>query len=81
MRIDLSLHCCHAFECAVPAQFQLGRDQAIVRMTGVVFAEGPISGVTRGFEVERQGLTHLVTLLGFLLLRLQSGLNRRLDHS
>lgn len=82
MSSDPRLHLGHLFEGAVPAQFQLRGHQTILRIAGVVLAKSPIRGKARGFEVARQSIADLVTLLCFLPLRLQGGLNRRrLDDS
>src|SRR6516164_7126005 len=63
------------FESAVPTQFQLSRDQAVLRIGGVVLPKGTICSKARGLEIARQGGAHVIAVLHFLLLRLHSGLN------
>ena len=57
---DAPLDLGHARQRPVPARLQLARHEAILRIGGVVLAEGPIGGVARRLEIAGQGLPRLV---------------------
>ena len=63
MIINPLLQISDSFECPVPAKFQLGSDQTILWIGGVILPEGAISGKVRGFEVTRQRIAHIVSIL------------------
>jgi len=51
-----------SFECLVPAKFQLGSDQTVLWIGGVILPEGAIGSKACGFEVARQRVAHIVTI-------------------
>jgi hypothetical protein len=80
MDINPRLQVGDTFESAVPTRFQLSRDQAVLRIDGVVLPKGTICSKARGLEISGQGGAHLIAVRHFLRLRLQSGFDRcRLD--
>src|SRR5713101_4745597 len=66
--LDLAYPC----ERAVPSQLQFRRDQAVLRIDGVVLPERPIGAVARRLEVAHQRLTNLIAAAGRLGLGLDS---------
>src|SRR5260370_20712238 len=67
--LDLAYMC----ERAVPSQLQFRRDQAVLRIDGVVLPECPIGAIARRLEVAHQRLTNLIAAAG----RLRFGLDGR----
>src|SRR5205085_737094 len=63
---DAPLDLGDACQGAVPASLELARDEAVLRVGGVVLAGRPISGVTHRLEVTQQGVPRLVAPRGGL---------------
>src|ERR1700730_10432689 len=66
MRGNPGLDLAYTCERAVPSQLQFRRDQAVLRIDGVVLPECPIGAVARRLEVAHQRITNLITAAGRL---------------
>src|ERR1700682_5280519 len=60
--LDLACTC----EGAVPSQLEFRRDQAVLRIDGVVLPKCPIGAVARRLEVAHQRITNLIAAAGRL---------------
>ncbi len=70
--LDPALQLRDAFESAVPAKLQFGRDQTIGRIGGVVLAERLVRGIAGRFEVTLERVEHLVAAARLFAVRLQA---------
>src|SRR5260370_12594409 len=70
MRGNPGLDLAYTCERAVPSQLQFRRDQAVLRIDGVVLPECPIRAAARRLEVAHQCLTNLIAAAGRLCFRL-----------